>query len=354
MITWQPMIIFKKFILSLVLISFSNSALANCNVIKYIFDLGSGGIKVSAYLVDNRNKKICKTVMNSYLNLPFQSYISKSKDGKTISQSCIDETRKQLYELKASNNIDCRKHECLGFATAWARNSKNADSLIEEFKKAGINTTILSQYDEGKISVLSSLTEGNIHKEEEDSIVVFDIGGGSFQLSDIDQNGKIHVYHGPYGMFNFKSLVLKKFSSSGDEIISANNLLALKKFAIQTISDDLNNNHRLLKKLSEEKYIKTFGVGAFMSKAIKTQLNLGSVISINDVENAIDKLVGKTIIQIQHIYPSMPAEFAQNAQYSLLIIYSVMKEIGIKEIIITSDEGNTRYLALYGLKNIAS
>ena len=35
-------------------------------------------------------------------------------------------------------------------ATAWARNAKNAQTLIDRIKEYGIKVSVLSQHDEGK------------------------------------------------------------------------------------------------------------------------------------------------------------------------------------------------------------
>lgn len=324
-----------------------NTSFSECIKDKYIFDVGSGGIESVGYVVDTCSKKVKKVKAQAYYNLPLQHCISTSHDKQSLSNDCIEDAKLAFDHLQKKFKIDCKKEECLAVATAWARNAKNAESLIEHIKQYGITISVLSQHDEGKISFHSLMLENNVIGDEEKKSVVFDIGGGSFQLNTLDDQGEIHVHKGKYGMFNFKSLVMKKFGNGKDDILDPKDISAIKQFAIDAIGLQIKKDKILMKKFAS-KDIKVFGAGSFMGKGT-VQLDLKNIFSIQDIENTLDSVVGKTIPEIQSIYKKMPKEYAPNQQFSLFIIYAIMKECGIDKIYISPHGGINQYIALNGV-----
>ena len=325
-----------------------SEATDRCLTNKYVFDIGSGGINAVGYIVDTCKDVILKTFPQKYHNLPLQQCISDSPDSQTITEECLTKGRKAITSLKKELAIDCKQQECIAIATAWARNAKNADMLINQFQSEGINVAIISQYDEGQIAFKNFIRSHNIPNDIEKNIIVFDLGGGSFQLSDMDDQGNIQVYHGPYGMFNFKALILSKFASNNNQILPASSLKEIKDFSIQEIWKDLKKNKYINDKL-ERADLKIFGVGSFFDKGIRTQLSLGKKVSLTDIENAIDKLIGKTSEEIQKIYPFMPKEYASDAQFSLLIIYGLLKEMEVQKLKVARNAQINDYIALNNL-----
>jgi exopolyphosphatase/pppGpp-phosphohydrolase len=324
-----------------------NTSFSDCIKDKYIFDVGSGGIDSVGYIIDTCAKKVKKIKAQSYYNLPLQHCISTSHDKQSLSNECIEDAKLAFESLQKKFNINCKKDKCIAVATAWARNAKNAQTLIDRIKEYGIKVSVLSQHDEGKISFHSLMLENNVIGDAEKKAVVFDIGGGSFQLNTLDDNGEIHVYKGPYGMFNFKPLVMKKFGNGKNDILDPKDLKAIKKFALDEIGSKLKKDKILMKKFSS-KDIKVFGAGSFMSKGT-VQLDMETVFSIDDIEKTLESLVGKTVPEIQSIYTKMPKEYAPNQQFSLFIIYAIMKKCGIDRVYISPHGGINQYIALNGV-----
>lgn len=341
--------LFKALIICPLATAYITSAAASCLTDKYIFDIGSGGIRSTGYSVDICKGLIHKKIAENYYNMPLQEYISNSHDGRTIPDSYVKKGRDAFIHLKHQFGIDCVKERCLAVATAWARNATNSSQLIEEIKKEGIDTYVISQQDEGKISFDSLAKDNNLTDFEKRNTIVFDIGGGSFQLNYMSEQGKIMVYNGPYGMFNFKKLILAKFSENG--VLSSSALDMVKEFALKEIGSKLESHTELYNKLLNKNLL-VLGTGAFMGSCIKQQLGLGGYVSLSGVEKALADIFGKSVVEIQKIYPNMPEEHTVNAQFSLLIVYAIMKEGGIKAITIPHNVHVNEYLALNGLSNI--
>jgi len=344
----QDMRFIIMLLLSLILAQSSTASTKSCLENKYIFDIGSGGINGIGYEVNTCNHKISKTIVKKYHDLPLQSCISNSLDGKTIPQSCISEGTAAFTLFQKEFNVDCKQQKCLAIATAWARNAQNSHELINAIEDQGIKVSVLSQYDEGKISFENIIQENNISPKEAKNTLVFDIGGGSFQLNYLDNKDAVRVYKGPYGMFNFKPLVLEKFANGNGDILPAAYLAKIKNFALEEVRSQLQKDKHLMKKFQMPN-LEIFGTGTFIGVGIRSQLGLGETVTFDAIEKAIDILVGKNAAEIKAIYPNMPEKYAVNSQFSLLIIYAVMKEGGIKTIHITSDGGINEYLALYDL-----
>lgn len=308
---------------------------------KYVFDIGSGGIKVMGYKVDICKKMINKVIANDYYTLPLQKFISESKDGNIIPQEYINYGENAILALEKNNNINCKKDRCIAIATAWARNAINSNELLEKIEAQGVNVIILSQHNEGKLSFDSTVLLNNINHDQEKNLLVFDLGGGSFQLNDLDEKKDLRVFKGQYGMFNFKALVREKFPN-----FKNTDLQEVKDFALAEIGQKIKEDPYLLKKIKNNDTI-TIGVGAFMTLGMKEQLLMGEEVTVPKVEEAIGKIYGKSKKQIIKEFPDIKIEHAKDSLYSLLIIYAVMESTGISKIKIAKSSGQfNEYLAL--------
>lgn len=323
-----------------------NASSESCVTNKYVFDIGSGGINAIGYEVNDCTKEIKKILSEIYYPLPLQNYISNSKDGRSFSKTHLLKGEKAIFHIKKSLDIDCQKEKCLALATAWARNASNSRKLINIIQNHGIKTSIISQHDEGKVAFHSLVNNLKIDKTKEKETVVFDIGGGSFQLTYKDFNNFIRVYQGPYGMFNFKKLIKDRFDYSQKPSFFA--IRKIKKFAFQTIGINISKEKTLLSVLAKNKGV-VFGSGAFIGNSLKSQFNFGNKVTLKQIETAINNTIGKNIEEIQNIYPNMPSQYAINSQFSLLIIYAIMKSASIKHIIIPNNLKINEYVALHGL-----
>jgi|GEM_PF-5866869 len=305
----------------------------SCLSNKYIFDIGSGGIKSTGYLINKCHQTIVKTLAEDYdTSLSLQECISNSPGGSTIPPACISNGEKVFSSIKKKLGINCAQQQCRAVATAWARNAHNSHELINAIEDQGIKVSVLSQENEGKLSFLSLSANHNLK-----NTMVLDLGGGSFQLSSEDSSEVIQVHNGPYGMFNFKPMLLAKFDNS----LPSASLEAIKQFALDEIGAEISNKSYFKNKSN------VLATGAFITRGVQNQFAFGNKVSLKQIEAAVANTVGKSAAEICAIYPKLPAEHAVNSQFSLLIIYAVMKSAGIDHITIVSNNKINEYLALH-------
>ncbi len=307
---------------------------------KYVFDIGSGTIKANGYNINrctNKLERITPTHYNS--EIKFQECLSKhSNDGKTIPEDCLLKGKRIIQDMKKKMGTDCSNHQCKAIATAWARTSNNAKEMIDIIEAEGIKISVLDQYQEGKLGFLSlpkSINEDSKH------VIVFDLGGGSFQLATEDQSGQIHVHNGQYGMYNFRKLIAEKFAKNSSEILVRSQIPQIKQFAFKIIDEAIKHDSFLYGKN------KLIGIGSFIHRGIGEQMEFGNKVSVLEVEKAINNFIGSTAAEIVEKYPKLPIEHAESSQYSLIIVHAVMKSLNIEQMTIVSNNLTNDYLATH-------
>lgn len=168
--------------------------LKSCNVkdfasvTRVALDVGSGGIRITMADVDPIKRQITKIHYSEEHLVPFKRDMQVSgqfRFSEKIQQVAID----TLTKLKA-NMSRFAALEWKGIATSASRQSENAKMMFEKIRQdLGIDVSIITQTEEGRIGFLTAVA---VSKLDEDEIVAFDSGAGSFQLTT-KINGKLEV-----------------------------------------------------------------------------------------------------------------------------------------------------------------
>lgn len=188
-------------------------------VVRAALDIGSGATKLRVAEVNTETQKIEKILVNESFPVQYQEELEKSKDNafnETVMQSGL-EALKKSKEIASRYNAE----NVIAVATASFRKASNVQLFIDRiYKETGIKVYIIDQKLEGILAFVA--TSAQIESDPS-QIVVWDIGGGSYQFSALDQEGNISVYRGTEASIPFKNHIIKAIKKEDPNTVGTPN-----------------------------------------------------------------------------------------------------------------------------------
>ncbi len=320
----------------LVLLSISSYALAkqDCLEERYVFDIGSGSTKSKAYLVDTCRDELVEVLGEINKPVKYQHCISSSSDKQTITDDCLKEGLGAVKAIETEYGIDCEQERCKGIATAWARNAKNSEDLLNSFKQEDVHINLISQKEEGELGFKAALIDPYLEGVEPHKLLVWDIGGGSFQLSGMNKGGELYTHEGPWGLFNFFQEVREKFPLKGagiskERYFGKHELEGILKYASDRVGKQILKDKVIAEKLKTARVV---GIGRIMYLGIKYELELENPITKQEVKELVYQFADITPKEAKKKYPKLPDHFVTLIQQALILVYGIMDGAGIDKI----------------------
>ncbi len=312
------------------------------------FDVGSGVTKSVEVIVDIENGKIVKTLQEVNMPMAYQKCISESPNGRTIPRDCMEEGIKSLMKILDIYGIDNpRAVHNAGIATAWARNADNIQEYMDLLKENGFNFKVISQQEEGEIGYKSADSHYMPCDAEDRIAIVWDIGGGSYQLSAKEDDGNIYVHHGEFGSSNFKkgvnTFLNSKFNTPADMFWSKEAVAAMNNFAKEKITDVIKQDSYLAG-LMEGKCVDLIGIGQFLNLGIKGMFGRSDMVQVGNIERVIEDTYNISHEAARNLFPTRKADFIGATQQDLIMTKAIMKGLG-KEDFIVLDAKSVDYVA---------
>jgi exopolyphosphatase/pppGpp-phosphohydrolase len=302
-----------------------------CTEKRYAFDIGMGAIKSKASLVNHCKGVIVDTVGSHIVQYKFGDCIGKDN---MVLKHCLNKGVEAVDEIEKHFGIKCGIDKCAGIATAWARKAENREEIIKAFRAKNVAIEIISQEREGELGYRSARAKSLVKRISEKNLIIWDVGAGSFQLSMLDENGKIHVYNGDEGIESFDRMLRRKYhKEQGEELLylDGEQLQESMKYAAESLGKKVLLNPLIAKKLKEPK-VRVFAMGRTMYLGLRHDLGLGEEITLADLEKVAQQFAGKTQSEIKMSYANLPEYFVRHAQSAVIFIYGIMKGAGVSKI----------------------
>lgn len=212
-------------------------------VIRAAVDIGSGATKLRIAQVNVKNQKIEKILVDEAFTVHYQEHLEKSAT-KSFDDAVM---QTGLDSLKKSAEIAKQYHvqKVIAVATAAFRNAANADQFIQKIEKeTGIKIYIIDQDLEGKLAFEAALNQMPV---EATDLVVWDIGGGSFQLTMQNKDGSYEIYRGHMASVPFKNKVIKEIQLKDRSVhlfaVSTLVLVCLSLILVDKFSEPYRSHH---------------------------------------------------------------------------------------------------------------
>ncbi len=315
---------------------------------RYVYDVGSGTTKSKKVLVDTENGKIVKTIQEVNQSMGYQKCISESPSGDVLTKSCMNEGVESLMKILKTYGInDPKSISNAGIATAWARNAKNIEEYMGLLKEHGFNFKVISQQEEGEIGYKSADSHYMPCDAAERVAIVWDIGGGSYQLSVKEENGTIYVHHGEYGSSNFKksvnSFLSSNYTAPVGKFWSSEAVASMKKFAKEKITDVIKQDTHLTD-LMKGKCVDLIGIGQFLNSGVKGIFGQSDIVHVENIERVLEQTYEIKHETARDIFTTRKPEFIDATQQDLIMTYSIMKGLDQEDLVVI-DAKSVDYVA---------
>lgn len=275
----------------------------DCHKIRAAFDIGSGSTKVKVAKINICYQKIEEILYEAAQPVGYHEDLTARKTGE-FSKEILSkgfQILKQLHEQTLEYKVD----EFFGVATSAFRDAINGEQFLQKVhKELGIKVIIISQELEAKLGFIGASA---IRTKDIKDIVVWDIGGGSMQMSTLDSDGKFIIYKGNIASVSFKEYLMKELQNKDLSKSTTPNPIS---------TDDMKASLLTANKLAKveipsvikEKIVagaEIIGIGGVFSYSIQGQLNNAeSVFNITQLSEALKLRIGMTDHEIGSKYAS--------------------------------------------------
>jgi len=193
--------------------------------IRAALDIGSGATKLRVAEVDLKTSQIVNILESKSFTTPYQEKLSKSSEG--VFDHDVMEIG--LNSLKESVEI-AKKYgaeKVIAVATAAFRKAKNSETFIQKiYEETGIEVNVIDQGLEGELAFKAVQSQLGVPPAD---LVVWDIGGGSLQLTTVDPKGELIIYRGNEASTPFKNFVIEEIQDKKISHINSPNPLNVKE-----------------------------------------------------------------------------------------------------------------------------
>ncbi len=330
--------------LAIICVAVTNCYANECLENRYAFDVGSGAIKTTASKVDKCKGEIVEKIGEHNVHIKYETCLESKGDKVEISEACIKQTKQVIQDIEKAYDMDCATSRCAGVATAWARKASNTEELLKLFRAEKIDIEVLPQKEEGKLGFYTAKTHNTAKYKLNDKMVVWDLGGGSFQLSAVGGDGDIHVYNGMFGVESYDKLIRKAFMNDGMIYFNKERLDRAIDFTVKKIGNKVRKDKVIRNKIKENDVV-VYAIGRPMYRGIKENLKLSDVVTKEQLYNAALTFSGKTVEEARKAYPLLPDHYVMQAQPAIILIYSIMESLGIDQLHILEAKA-TDYIAI--------
>jgi exopolyphosphatase/guanosine-5'-triphosphate,3'-diphosphate pyrophosphatase len=332
-----------------------------CLVTRAAYDIGSNATKTMAATVNVCNMTLENVFINeAYPVLYRQDLFSTTTNEfsdliQSLGLQTIFNARNQIeQEYDAMFGHQHGDIEHCAVATAAFRSANNGENFVHYLSTTlDFPVNIISKEDEGKLAYFSALTK--LDSDEAASLpVVWDIGGGSMQLTYKNEANDFFVMGGEVASQTFQALVLehvvhKELSETphplNESQVQEAIALAKKHLVFDEVASSL-----IHQKIDQGTSV--IAVGSVHNQVIQPLCNLAthqeaSFYTKSDLLQAIGLLTNKTDQEILGFMEFPNEQFVKNQLTNLILVYAMMDMMGIEKVQ-TMQTSNVEGLLLKG------
>ncbi|MBX2987146.1 MAG: hypothetical protein KF802_04540 [Bdellovibrionaceae bacterium] len=261
--------------------------------VRALFDVGSGSTKVQMARVDICTGRVLIALGGDQIRVDYKDALERVADNR-LGGGIMDEGVQAIKNLKERAEAAGAKR-FMGIATAALRSARNSQELLDRIKReTGITVRIISQEDEASLGFDAA---ARVTGRPAEQIAVWDIGGGSQQLTVRDEKGKALMYQGQFASVAFKNYVITRIQKKDlhakttpnpmkvDEITKAREFAKL--FASQRVPPEIRQRLR-------SSNVTLVGIGGVLARSIKEQVPVGpnGAITLEQINAILPKRAG--------------------------------------------------------------
>jgi len=292
-------------------------------VIRAAIDIGSGATKLRVAEVDLKNKKVVKVLVDEQRAVSYQQMLSQSGE-MSFDEDLMKQGIEAIDELKKIA-LEHQAKKVIGIATAAFRKAQNGDEFVKRIKEeTDVTVFIVDQETEGELGFLA--VEATIPVNE-NTMVVWDIGGGSLQLTMMATDQQMQIYRGHEASIPFRNYVIQNIQGRDVKEITSPNPMTLEDM------DDAEKHARMLARSIDQVFkdrlvnpeSKVYGIGSIFSRGIEP-LVVKNPFTAEQLHDAVVPLAGKTDEELGG------GDFVNVLTTNSLLVLGFMQELKIPEV----------------------
>ncbi|MCG8708654.1 phosphatase [Brenneria sp. 4F2] len=318
-------------IIGLVLLTSAFSAAAsNCIETRAGIDMGSGSTKIQVAQVDICRQILGKVLYEDQRPIAFNADLSKSADNQ-LSAAIQQQGLAALNELVTQART-FHPQRISGVATAVFRSAANGQQVIDYFnQQANVTINIISQQQEAELGFLSAKAALHDESLNNSELLVWDIGGGSMQMTALrQQNGQTvtDIYQGKLASVTLKDFITGVLQNKDYTADSTPNPIGSLRDTVLRYVNFYARTHVSPQIKEDVKTRRVIGIGGVHGFSIKAQIKpAADTYTLEDLERISKNQVWKGDSQLVGDYRNTDVS-------NLLLVEGFMQTLGIAQVTI--------------------
>ena len=261
-----------------------------------------------------------ETIFVDQAKIDYRDSLEKNPQGE-FSKEIQAEGMAALKKLKITA-VEKGATKFSGVATAAFRQAKNAELFVQEVRKElGIPLRIIPQSEEALLGFKAAALSVN---KNPNNVTVWDIGGGSMQITSLKSSSEPEIYYGQLASVSFKNKVIETIQKKDIKAVTSPNPMSaaqIKKALSLSEADAKKNVPEFLQKQMSKTDI--LGIGGVLARSITKYVSGKNEITLKDIEKAIKQATGKSDKQLG-------GDFAATELTNLILVAGHMKAMNVK------------------------
>jgi exopolyphosphatase/guanosine-5'-triphosphate,3'-diphosphate pyrophosphatase len=291
--------------------------------IRGAIDIGSGTTNLKVAKVDPQTNKIISIIYQQTIPVSYQKQLEQSKNNE-FSQDIMNEGIKSIQLLKNAA-ADHHAKKVVAIATAAFRQAANGQTFADAIEKStGVKVRVIDQDEEGILAFRGAIALTPVQPQ---NAIVWDIGGGSMQLTTLSDSGTYLIEHGKLASIPFKNAIIQQIEKKDLKEVSSPNPMneAEMESAIEFAKQKAQETDPFIITKLASPNAQVLAVGNLFNLGVRSMFDKETITQA-ELAHSLNGLVGKADDQIPgDVIPEV-------AVSNPLLVLGYMKGLNIHEI----------------------
>ncbi len=294
-------------------------------------DVGSGTTKLNISTIDSCKKEIVKEHFSQKYKVSYADSIQT--DNKTFNAE-VQKRGIEVFTIISKLIEEHKPKQVKAYATAAFRQASNVEAYLTKVKPIFAHEIkIISQAKEASLNFEAAVTK---FKLKQDESVVWDIGGGSMQVTGIIKN-KIHnLYLGTLASLRFKNHIIKNVQNKDIKKVFSPNPISVgdadkASRKIASLKDPLKS---VMGVYGQIKNINIIGIGGVHNYSILNQLKKYGIVSSEKDSYSLDEVVKLRAKMIGKRDQDLDSGYAETEVSNIILVESFMKVFNFHKVMV--------------------
>lgn len=293
------------------------------NVVRATVDIGSGATKLRVAEVNLKEHKIEKILATKTFSVQYQERLAASPTHEFDEQ--VMQSGLQALKQAADIAKEQGATQVIAVATQAFRKAHNAEEFMQRiYDETGIKVFVIDQDLEGELAFQATTSQLGIPAEK---LLVWDIGGGSLQLTTVDKLGRYHIYRGTHASVPFKNHIIRWIQKKElEEGGTPNPLNISEAFKAQAHARSVASQvDALFKQKIQQPHTQVVGVGNIFGLQLYEMFGKKNTITRDELIEYVAELIHKSDEQVGG------GPFANVYVSNTILVLGFMEQLGIEE-----------------------